>query len=75
MDDVHLLTACHFHFELQGGKILNFSSKFGPHAEVCIALQLSSWSSAKLSRNLMVPNKSSLLLTIKGKWAKNLNEQ
>ena len=37
MDDVHLLTARHFRYELRrGGKI--FSSKFGAR-EVCIAPQ------------------------------------
>ena len=40
MDDVHLLTARHFRYELRllrGGKI--FSSKFGAR-EVCIAPQM-----------------------------------
>ena len=36
MDDVHLLTARHFRYELRQGKI--FSSKFGAR-EVCIAPQ------------------------------------
>ena len=51
MDDVHLLTARHFRYELRrGGKI--FSSKFGAR-EACIAPQ------AKLARGFVkfFPNK------------------
>ena len=53
MDDVHLLTARHFRYELRrGGKI--FSSKFGAR-EVCIAPQLH----ARLLFDLFVSSESS----------------